>query len=90
MRKRSLYLGHANVIATIIDIGQAPDFIVSICEFIKRMAVDHLHLVGDIFDRGPRANIVMDSLPGYHSVDVQWGNDDAEQYSEKDKLLSAA
>ena len=65
-----------NIIATIIDIGQAPDFIVSVCEFIKRMAVDHLHLVGDIFDRGPRADIIMDSLLSYHSVDVQWGNHD--------------
>ena len=65
-----------NIIATIIDIGQAPDFIVSVCEFIKRMAVDRLHLVGDIFDRGPRADIIMDSLLSYHSVDVQWGNHD--------------
>ena len=40
------------------------------------MAVDHLHIVGDIFDRGPRADIIMDSLMDYHSVDIQWGNHD--------------
>ena len=40
------------------------------------MAVDHMHLVGDIFDRGPRADIIMDSLADYHSVDIQWGNHD--------------
>ena len=65
-----------NIISTIIDIGQAPGFIEAICGFIKRMAVDHMHLVGDIFDRGPRADIIMDSLLRYHSVDIQWGNHD--------------
>ncbi len=65
-----------SIIASIIEIGQAADFIPAICEVIKRMAVDHLHLVGDIFDRGPRADIIMDSLLDYHSVDVQWGNHD--------------
>ena len=43
---------------------------------IKRMAVDHMHIVGDIFDRGPRADIILDSLMDYHSVDIQWGNHD--------------
>ena len=65
-----------NIIATIIDIGQAPDFIAAVCDLIKWAAVDHLHLVGDIFDRGPRADIIMDSLLKYHSVDIQWGNHD--------------
>jgi len=71
--KRDYY---ENVISTIIDIGQAPDFIVAISGVIKRLVVDHMHLVGDIFDRGPRADIIMDSLLDYHSVDVQWGNHD--------------
>jgi len=71
--KRDYY---ENIINTIIDIDQAPGFIKSICEVIKRMAVDHMHLVGDIFDRGPRADIIMDSLMEYHSVDIQWGNHD--------------
>mgnify|MGYP002294932082 CR=1 FL=1 len=65
-----------NIIATIIDIGQAPDFIAAVCDLIKWAAVDHLHLVGDIFDRGPRADIILDSLMDYHSVDIQWGNHD--------------
>ena len=67
---------YKNIITTIVEIGQAPDFIAAICEVIKSLAVDHLHLVGDIFDRGPRADVIMDSLLAYHSVDVQWGNHD--------------
>lgn len=65
-----------NIIQTTIDIGQAPDMIRAICEVIKRLTVDHLHIVGDIFDRGPRADIIMDSILDYHSVDIQWGNHD--------------
>ena len=65
-----------NIIAAIIETGQAPALITALCGVIKRMAVDHLHLVGDIFDRGPRADIIMDSLMAYHSVDIQWGNHD--------------
>ncbi len=71
--KREYY---EKIIDTIIDIGQAPSFIIAICQVIKRLAVDHMHLVGDIFDRGPRADIIMDSLMDYHSVDIQWGNHD--------------
>ena len=65
-----------NIISTIIEIGQAPEFICAVCVLIKWAVVDHLHLVGDIFDRGPRADIIMDSLLNYHSVDIQWGNHD--------------
>ena len=65
-----------NIINTIIEIGQAPAFIAAVCTVIKWAAVDHLHLVGDIFDRGPRADIIMDSLLTHHSVDIQWGNHD--------------
>ena len=71
--KRDYY---KNIIETIIVTGQAPDVIRSLCALIKRLTVDHLHIVGDIFDRGPRADIVMDSLMNYHSVDIQWGNHD--------------
>ena len=67
---------YKNIITTIVDIGQAPDVIVAVCELIKWAAVDHLHLVGDIFDRGPRADIIMESLLHHHSVDIQWGNHD--------------
>jgi len=65
-----------NIIAAIISTGSAPSFICAVCALIKRMAVDHMHIVGDIFDRGPRADIIMDSLLQYHSVDIQWGNHD--------------
>jgi len=64
------------MIDTIIEIGQAGEVIEAICQVIKQMAVDHLHIVGDIFDRGPRSDIVMDSLMASHSVDIQWGNHD--------------
>ncbi len=65
-----------NIISTIIRIGQAPGFIQAVSSVIKRMAVDHMHIVGDIFDRGPRADVILDSLVDFHSVDVQWGNHD--------------
>lgn len=71
--KRDYY---EKIITTIIDLDRASSFIVAISGLIKRLAVDHLHLVGDIFDRGPRADIIMDSLMNYHSVDIQWGNHD--------------
>ena len=71
--KRDYY---ENIISTIIDIDRASNFLVQLCELIKRLAVDHLHVVGDIFDRGPRADIILDSLLDYHSVDIQWGNHD--------------
>ena len=65
-----------NIIGTIIEIGKAPDFIRDLCHVIQRLIVDHLHIVGDIFDRGPRADIVMDDLMNHHNVDIQWGNHD--------------
>ena len=65
-----------NVIATIIAIGQAAEVIQALCTTIKALTVDHLHIVGDIFDRGPRADIVMDSLMNCRCVDIQWGNHD--------------
>ena len=71
--KRDYY---ENIISTIIDIDRAPNFLTHLCELIKRLAVDRLHIVGDIFDRGPRADVIMDSLMNYHSVDIQWGNHD--------------
>ena len=67
---------YENIISTIIDIGQAADVIQALSVVIKALTVDHLHIVGDIFDRGPRADIVMDSLMSCHNVDIQWGNHD--------------
>ena len=71
--KRDYY---ENIISTIIDIDRAPNFLIQLCELIKRLAVDRLHIVGDIFDRGPGADIILESLINYHSVDIQWGNHD--------------
>ena len=65
-----------NLINTIIEIGQAFDVVQALCTVIKALTVDQLHIVGDIFDRGPRADIVMDSLMNCPNVDIQWGNHD--------------
>ncbi len=64
------------IIHTIIRIGRAPDFIVALSNLIQRLVVDHLHIVGDIYDRGPGPHVIMDTLMKYHSVDIQWGNHD--------------
>ncbi len=64
------------IIHTIIRIGRAPQFIVALSHLIQRLVIDHLHIVGDIYDRGPGPHIIMDTLCAYHSVDVQWGNHD--------------
>ena len=64
------------IIHTIIKIDRAPEFIVAICNLIRRLVIDHLHIIGDIFDRGPGPHIVMDKLMSHHSIDVQWGNHD--------------
>ncbi len=64
------------IISTIIRIGRAENFIIAISELIQRLVVDHLHIVGDIYDRGPGPHIIMDKLMAYHSVDIQWGNHD--------------
>ena len=67
---------YENIISTAVQIGQAADIIEALCELIKALVVDQLHIVGDIFDRGPRADIVMDSLMNARNVDIQWGNHD--------------
>ncbi len=68
---------YVNVIVdSIISTGRADDFIVSICIVIQRLSIDQLHILGDIFDRGPGAHIIMDTLRQYHSWDIQWGNHD--------------
>ncbi len=67
---------YRNIISTIIEIGQAPAFVEALCSLIKRMAVDCLHVVGDIYDRGQRADKILDMLMAHHNVDVQWGNHD--------------
>lgn len=64
------------IIDTIISTGRADDFITSISNVIQRLAIDQLHILGDIYDRGPGAHIIMDTLKSYHSWDIQWGNHD--------------
>ncbi|MCF0159911.1 MAG: fructose-1,6-bisphosphatase, partial [Bacteroidaceae bacterium] len=64
------------IITTIIEIGRADDFIIELCHLIQRLAIDQLHIVGDIFDRGPGAHIIMEALRHYHHFDIQWGNHD--------------
>ncbi len=67
---------YTNIIDTIIEIDRADAVIIAICNTIKRLIVDHLHVVGDIFDRGPRADIILESITKHHSIDIQWGNHD--------------
>ena len=67
---------YKQIIKTIIELGQADSFIIAISELIKQMAVDHLHVIGDIFDRGRYPNLVIEKLMNFHSLDIQWGNHD--------------
>ena len=71
---KDLYYGQ--IVGSIIENGRADRFITRLCELIKRLAVDKLHIVGDLFDRGPRPDIILDLLLRHHSVDIQWGNHD--------------
>lgn len=65
-----------SIIDSIVALKRSDKFIESICNFIKRMLIDRLHVIGDIFDRGPKAAEVMELLKSHHAVDVQWGNHD--------------
>ncbi len=71
---KDLYYGQ--IVGSIIENGRADHFIVRLCELIKHLAVDKLHIVGDLFDRGPRPDIILDLLMRHHNVDIQWGNHD--------------
>ena len=64
------------IITAIIDTGIAETFIISLCKLIQSVSIDRLHIIGDIFDRGPRADIILDELMKMHDVDIQWGNHD--------------
>ena len=67
---------YEEIIKTIIELERADRFIVALAEVIQRFAVSHLHIIGDIYDRGDGAHIIMDRLESYHSLDIQWGNHD--------------
>ncbi len=69
---------YSEIISSVVEIGFAEELIEAFSILIRRLAIDHLHILGDVFDRGPRADIIMDELTGYHSIDMQWGNHDIE------------
>lgn len=71
--RRAYYSG---IFEAIIKTGVAKSFISGLCRMIRELAVDKLHIIGDIFDRGPRADIIMEELMNFHDVDIQWGNHD--------------
>ncbi|MFI3306156.1 MAG: fructose-1,6-bisphosphatase [Rikenellaceae bacterium] len=64
------------IITSIITVGSADRFIISMCKLIQRLTIDHLHIVGDVYDRGAGAHIIMDQLSAFHNIDIQWGNHD--------------
>ena len=64
------------IVKSIVDTGECDDFIINLCNTIRRLNIDHLHIIGDIFDRGVGPQHVMDTLVGYHSLDIEWGNHD--------------
>lgn len=64
------------IVKTIIGTGRAGHFITALCYLIQRLAIDRLHILGDIFDRGPGAHLIMDTLCNYHHLDITWGNHD--------------
>ena len=64
------------IIDSIISLGRADAFIITISYLIQQLAVDHMHIIGDIYDRGPGPDIIIDELMKYHSIDIQWGNHD--------------
>lgn len=67
---------YSQIIQSIIDVNQGQAFVMTLCKVIRQLVVDRLHIVGDIYDRGPGAHIILDELLDHHSVDVQWGNHD--------------
>lgn len=67
---------YSEIIQTILDVQIADKFIIALCELIQNLTIDNLHIIGDIFDRGPRADIIMNELMHFHDVDIQWGNHD--------------
>lgn len=69
-------LYYEEIIHTIIDTKIGDKFIAAMCHLIQNLTIDNLHIIGDIFDRGPRADVIMDELLSFHDVDIQWGNHD--------------
>ncbi len=74
LESKQKYFNH--IIKTIISTERADDFIIDICDTIVRLVVDRLHIVGDVYDRGPSSDLIMDDIIDHHNVDIQWGNHD--------------
>ena len=69
-------LYYDEIIHSVISTGIGDKFIAALCRLIQNLTIDNLHIIGDIFDRGPRADIIMQELMNFHDVDIQWGNHD--------------
>lgn len=67
---------YENILCSVIELGEGDNFIIALCQVIQRLAIDHLHIIGDIYDRGKGPDIILDRLMYYHSLDIQWGNHD--------------
>jgi len=67
---------YSEIVKTVIELDRAAKFIIALAEVIQRFSVAHLHIIGDIYDRGSGAHFIMDRLQNYHSLDIQWGNHD--------------
>ena len=67
---------YKSIVDNIVEIDRARVFIIEVSKAIQKLVIDRLHIVGDIYDRGPRPDIIMDTLMNYHNVDIQWGNHD--------------
>lgn len=74
--KKEFY--YDEILNSVIEIGLSKRFIIEMCKLIQKLAVDTLHIVGDIFDRGPRHDMILDELIAFHNVDIEWGNHDIE------------
>ena len=74
--KKEFY--YDEIVNSIIEIGLSKRFIIEMCKLIQKLVVDSLHIVGDIFDRGPRHDLILDELVNFHDIDIEWGNHDIE------------
>lgn len=67
---------HSEIIRSIVDTGMSVEFITALCKLIQQLLIDRLHIIGDIFDRGPRPDSILDALGEFRDIDIQWGNHD--------------
>ena len=87
--KRRANYYYNRVIETIISTNQADSFIIAICNVIQRLSIDRLHILGDIYDRGQGAHIILDTLLNYKDYDIQWGNHDALGWGRRPETTAA-